>query len=105
MALRGSVTRYARFASRYRTMTVIVPRASARGIVQEGLRTSPEAKVMSCQESAENREPDCGCGAHGRCDGVEIVGSPEVAEVRMNRRAIPSPKQTKHDESGERRDF
>src|SRR5581483_6763626 len=37
----------------------MVPRASARGRVLAGFFTSPAAKVMPCQASAENREPDC----------------------------------------------
>ena len=40
-------------------MTVTVPSPSARGKVRRGLRTSAAAKVMSCQESAENNDPDC----------------------------------------------
>src|SRR5579875_2650763 len=47
------------FASKYNPVTQIVPSASARGTVRSGSFTSPAAKVISCQESAENNEPDC----------------------------------------------
>ena len=42
-----------------RRSRAVHPSASASGMLRLGSRTSPAMNVMSCQESAENSEPDC----------------------------------------------
>src|SRR6185312_11656726 len=49
--------RYARFARRYKAITVTVPITIARVTFLSGLRTSPAAKAMLCHESAEKSDP------------------------------------------------
>ncbi len=56
-ASKGSVTRYATFASRYNPMTIIVPSASDSGILRRGSFTSPAVNVMLFHASAENSDP------------------------------------------------
>src|SRR5882757_5819967 len=58
-ASNGRVTRYATFASRYREITMIVPRASDNGMFLRGSLTSPAVNVMLFQASAEKSEPVC----------------------------------------------
>src|SRR6266480_5810871 len=59
MAENGSAARYATFASKYKLITRIVPKASESGTLRRGLTTSPAVKVILFHASAEKSELVC----------------------------------------------
>ena len=100
----GSVTRYATFASRYRAMTMPVPRASDSGMLRRGSRTSPAVKVMLFHASAEKSDPVCDTQIatnNPNAVAAERPGTmsrvpaprPELAEVVGDRVVVPAEEQ------------
>src|SRR5437764_15168871 len=57
MALSGRVMRYARFAKRYKAITVTVPITIGRVPFPSGLRSSPAANAVLSHEAAEKGDP------------------------------------------------
>src|SRR5471030_706846 len=83
--------------------------ASAR--LRLGLRTSPAMKVMSCQESAENSEPDWAThsatikpkNTTGRNAerGVVSAQAEHIREVHFDRGGVPAEHEAGQDEGGQ----